>query len=145
MKIDGSKKTIEAKARDVLEFVGLSGMSLAMASTLSQGNLKRLEIARALATEPELLMLDEPFGGLSSSETDLMVESIRRLHLSGSFGRLHGERLPIIIIEHKLQHLMKIVDRIIVLNYGTVIADGKSHDVVNNSAVIEAYLGKGDI
>jgi len=67
---------------DVLEFVGLSGMSSEIASTLSQGNLKRLEIARALATEPELLMLDEPFGGLSSSETDLMVESIRRLHLT---------------------------------------------------------------
>jgi ABC-type branched-chain amino acid transport systems, ATPase component len=73
-------KRVEAKAMDALEFAGISDMSLEKASTLSQGDLKRLEVARAIATEPELLLLDEPFGGLSPAETDLMAKSIKRLH-----------------------------------------------------------------
>jgi len=136
-------KRIEAKAMDALEFAGISDMSLEKASTLSQGDLKRLEVARAVATEPELLILDEPFGGLSPAETDLMANSIKRLHKGGRFGRLHSEGPAMIIIEHKLQQLMKIVDRIIVLNYGTTIADGTPEEVVNEKQVIESYLGEG--
>ncbi len=136
-------KRIEAKAMDALEFAGISDMSLEKASTLSQGDLKRLEVARAVATEPELLLLDEPFGGLSPAETDLMGKSISRLHKGGRFGRLHSEGPAMMIIEHKLQQLMKIVDRIIVLNYGEVIADGTPEEVVNNKQVIESYLGEG--
>ena len=136
-------KVVEAKAMDALEFAGISDMALEKASTLSQGDLKRLEVARAVATEPDLLLLDEPFGGLSPAETDLMAKSIRRLHKGGRFGRLHSEGPAMIIVEHKLQQLMKIVDRIIVLNFGTLLAEGKPDDVVNNPAVIEAYLGQG--
>lgn len=138
-------KRVEAKAMDALEFAGISDMSLEKASTLSQGDLKRLEVARAVATEPELLILDEPFGGLSPAETDLMAKSIKRLHKGGRFGRLHSEGPAMIIIEHKLQQLMKIVDRIIVLNYGIIIADGTPEEVVNNKEVIESYLGEGGI
>jgi len=138
-------KRVEAKAMDALEFAGISDMSLEKASTLSQGDLKRLEVARAVATEPELLLLDEPFGGLSPAETDLMGKSINRLHKGGRFGRLHSEGPAMIIIEHKLQQLMKIVDRIIVLNYGEVIADGTPEEVVHNKEVIESYLGEGGI
>lgn len=136
-------KVVEAKAMDALEFAGISDMALEKASTLSQGDLKRLEVARAVATDPELLLLDEPFGGLSPAETDLMAKSIRRLHKGGRFGRLHSEGPAMIIVEHKLQQLMKIVDRIVVLNFGTLLAEGTPEEVVNNPRVIEAYLGQG--
>jgi len=138
-------KRIEAKAMDALEFAGISDMALEKASTLSQGDLKRLEVARAIATEPDLLLLDEPFGGLSPAETELMAKSISRLHKGGRFGRLHSEGPAMIIVEHKLQQLMKIVDRIIVLNFGTIIAVGTPQEVVKNPQVIRAYLGEGGI
>lgn len=138
-------KRLEAKAMEALEFAGISDMAREDASTLSQGDLKRLEVARAIATEPELLLLDEPFGGLSPAETDLMAKSIRRLHKGGRFGRLHSEGPAMIIVEHKLQWLMPIVDRIIVLNFGTIIADGTPEEIVKNPRVIEAYLGEGGV
>jgi len=138
-------KKIENKAMDALEFAGISDMALEKASTLSQGDLKRLEVARAIATEPELLILDEPFGGLSPAETDLMAKSIKRLHKGGRFGRLHSEGPAMIIIEHKLQQLMKIADRILVLNYGILIADGTPEEIINNKEVITSYLGAGGI
>ena len=136
-------KRVDAKALDALEFAGISDMALEKASTLSQGDLKRLEVARAIATEPELLLLDEPFGGLSPAETDLMAKSIKRLHKGGRFGRLHSEGPAMIIIEHKLQQLMKIVDRVIVLDFGNLIADDRPEAVVNNKEVIRCYLGEG--
>lgn len=135
-------KKVEAKAMDALEFAGISDMALEKASVLSQGDLKRLEVARAVATDPELLLLDEPFGGLSPAETELMAKSIRRLHKGGRFGRLHSEGPAMIIVEHKLQQLMKIVDRIIVLNFGEVLTIGTPEEVVQNPQVVEAYLGQ---
>jgi branched-chain amino acid transport system ATP-binding protein len=135
-------KSTQVKARDALEFVGIADRMLEPASTLSHGDLKRLEVARAISTEPELLILDEPFGGLNPAETDLVAKSMKRLHKGGRFGRLHSEGPAMLIIEHKLSDLMKIVDKVLVLNYGQLIAYGNPEEVVKNPAVIEAYTGK---
>ena len=136
-------KTVEARAMDALEFVGISDLAREPASCLSHGDLRRLEIARAIATDPELLLLDEPFSGLNPAETELLAKSIRRLHKGGRFGRLHSEGPTMIIIEHKLSELMKIVDRVIVLDFGELIADGCPEDIVKDERVIEACIGKG--
>jgi branched-chain amino acid transport system ATP-binding protein len=136
-------KTVELRALDALEFCGIADLALEPASVLSHGDLKRLELARAIATEPELLLLDEPFGGLSPAETTLVAGSLKRLHKGGRFGRLHSEGPAMLIVEHKLSELMKIVDRVIVINFGKVIAIDVPGNIVKNKEVIEAYIGKG--
>ncbi len=135
-------KRAEVKARDALEFVGIADQALEPASILPHGDLKRLEVARAIATEPELLILDEPFGGLNPAETELVAKSLKRLHKGGRFGRLHSEGPAMLIIEHKLRELMKIIDRVIVLNFGEVITQGTPEEISKNKQVIEAYTGK---
>ena len=126
-------KTPERKAMDMLEDVGLSDLMLEPAENLSHGDLKRLEIARAMALEPDLLLLDEPFGGLNPIETEYMVKTIQRLHLDGH---------TLVIVEHKLQALMKLVKRVLVMHYGEIIAEGKPEEIAQNKKVIEVYLGR---
>ena len=128
-------KTVERKAVDMLEDVGLTELMLEPAENVGHGDLKRLEMARALALEPDLLMLDEPFGGLNPLETDLLTKSIQRIHLD------HPTR-GIVIVEHKLYALMKIVKRVIVLHQGEKIAEGKPEEIAKNKKVIEVYMGK---
>ncbi len=134
-------RKIDAKAMDALEFVGIADQALEPASALSQGDLKRLEVARAIATEPELLLLDEPLGGLNPAESELLARSIKRLHKGGRFGRLHSEGPAVVMIEHKLKELMSIADRVIVMDHGEVLADGPPGEIVKNAKVVEAYLG----
>jgi branched-chain amino acid transport system ATP-binding protein len=126
-------KTPVRKAMEMLEDVGLTEMMLEPAENLSHGDLKRLEMARAMALEPDLLLLDEPFGGLSLVETDYMVKSIQRMHLDGH---------TIVIVEHKLHALMKLVKRVIVMHMGEKIAEGTPEEISKNDKVIEVYLGK---
>jgi branched-chain amino acid transport system ATP-binding protein len=125
-------KTPERKAMEMLEDVGLTEMMLEPAENLSHGDLKRLEIARAMALEPELVLLDEPFAGLNPVETEFMIKSIQRMHL---------DDYTLVIVEHKLQALMRLVKRVMVLHNGEKIAEGTPEEIGANKQVIEVYLG----
>ena len=125
----------DAVALDLLEEVGFerdSFVAYKPASVLPQGYLKRLELAKAIALEPDLLILDELFSGLSLAEVAGIVPIIEKLRLAGK---------TIIMIEHRLKELFRIADRVMVLNYGEKIADGKAEEVMESEAVKSAYLG----
>jgi branched-chain amino acid transport system ATP-binding protein len=124
----------QRRAAGLLEQVELADKMLFLAADLSHGDLKRLEVARSLAAKPDLLLLDEPFSGLATKEIAALSDLIKNLNDDG---------LTIILIEHKLRELMKLVKRVITLNFGVKIADGTPEEIAKNEAVIEAYLGKG--
>ena len=121
-------KTVE----EVLEFVGLATRTDQLASSLNVAQKKRLEMARALASRPYLLLLDEVLAGLNPSEIGNMVETVKNIRERG---------ITIIMIEHVMKAVMNVSDRIIVLDYGQQIAEGTPDEISNNEKVIEAYLG----
>lgn len=129
---DEAKQAIE-EARRLLKFVGLEGLGDTLARNLPYGAQRRLEIARALASKPRLLLLDEPTAGMNPQETDTMTHFIRNLR--DELG------ITILLIEHDMRVVMGISDQISVLDYGTKIAEGKPKEIQSNQRVIEAYLG----
>jgi branched-chain amino acid transport system ATP-binding protein len=131
----GSKAAALTKAEEVLRFTGLWEVRDAISKGLPLGLRKRLEIARALATEPEVLLLDEACAGLNPSELDESVGIIRRIKERG---------ITIMIIEHHMKVIMSISDRIVVLSYGQKLAEGNPAEIARNPEVIKAYLGEGD-
>ncbi len=122
------------KAEDVLEFTGLIEKKDLLAGSLTIGQRKRLEVSRALATSPKLLLLDEVAAGLNPTEVKTMIDLISRIHQQG---------VTLIIIEHVLPVVMSLCRRIAVLNHGLKIAEGAPREIANDPAVIEAYLGEG--
>ena len=124
------------RARHLLAQVGLAGKGDSAAELLSYGDQRRLEIARALATEPRLLLLDEPFAGLGSGEIAALSELIRDLH--------KNQGLTILLIEHKLREFMQLVSHVVAIDFGQVIATGSPSEIVKNPKVIEAYIGRQD-
>lgn len=128
------RKAAESEARRILDFVGLSAKSEAPAKELTLADHKRLELARSLAANPELLLLDEVLAGLTPVETAEAMEIVKEIR--------QGMRVTILMVEHVMKAVIGLCDRIVVIHYGRKIAEGTPEEIAENPDVIEAYLGE---
>jgi len=127
------RSDVKSEAMELLDFVGLSAKTRILAKDLTIANQKRVEVARALATKPELLLLDEVVAGLNPTEVTQFVELIKKIR---------NKKITVFMIEHVMKAIMNISDRIIVLHYGRKIAEGTPEEIASSKMVIEVYLGK---
>ena len=130
------KKDATSTAKELLEFVGLSDVADTPARDLTLAHQKRIEVARALATEPELLLLDEIMAGLNPTELSEAMELVKKIQKKG---------VTVVMIEHVMKAIMGICDRIIVLDYGKKIAEGTPKEIASSKKVIEVYLGEANV
>ena len=128
------ERAIMERARELLDYVGIGKYADFKARTLSYGDQRRLEIARALATDPKLIALDEPAAGMNATEKVQLRELIERIR---------RDNRTVLLIEHDVKLVMGLCDRVTVLEYGKLLAEGTPHEVQHNEKVIEAYLGTG--
>jgi len=128
------ERAIAERARELLDYVGIGKYADFKARTLSYGDQRRLEIARALATDPQLIALDEPAAGMNATEKVMLRELIERIR---------QDNRTVLLIEHDVKLVMGLCDRVTVLEYGKLLAEGTPHEVQHNEKVIEAYLGTG--
>lgn len=126
------EQAIEQRAHALLDYVGLTGVTNQLAKHLPYGDQRRLEIARALATDPVLLALDEPAAGMNPTETRALIPLLQKIRADG---------VTILLIEHDMPLVMNVCDRVAVLDYGKKLTEGSPLEIQNNPAVIEAYLG----
>ncbi len=129
------EESLNKKAMELMQFVGIEDYADILASNLPYGVQRKLEIARALATEPEILLLDEPAAGMNPAETDELLQLIEKIRKKG---------ITVVLIEHDMKIVMNISDRIVVLDYGEKIAEGTPLEIKKNKRVIEAYLGESN-
>jgi branched-chain amino acid transport system ATP-binding protein len=128
-----SVKKARAQSMSILELVGLEDVKNRPASELPLPRRKRLEMARALATKPKVLLLDEVMSGLTPTEVDDLIELIKKIN---------GQGISILLIEHVMRGVMALSEKVVVINYGQKIAEGRPEEIVENPQVIEAYLGR---
>ena len=131
-----SRRESRQKAEEIIDFLGMSDISDMTAGSLSVAYRKRLEIAKALATDPKIILLDEAMAGLRPTETDHMIDLVRQVSKQG---------IALLLVEHVMRVIMSLAERIVVIHHGEKIAEGEPKEIVQDKAVIDAYLGEVEI
>ncbi|MCK5313615.1 MAG: ABC transporter ATP-binding protein [Anaerolineales bacterium] len=131
-----NRRESRQKAEEIIEFLGMQDMAEMTAKSLSVAYRKRLEVAKALATDPEIILLDEAMAGLRPTETDHMIDLVRQVSKQG---------IALLLVEHVMRVIMSLAERIVVIHHGEKIAEGEPQEIVQDKAVIDAYLGEVEI